>query len=216
GRRSRRRTRKRGGSADSAAESEPAPRTTEVVAKARPVREPITEPQRLKGSTRLEAKKQRRRDGRDAGRRRAVVTEAEFLARRESVERVMVVRSVADRIEIGVLEDSVLAEHYVAKAANASLIGNVYLGRVQNVLPDTERARLKKILKEVLPDGVGVIVRTAAEGATEEQLTVDVNRLTAQWQHISTQVEKVQAPALLHSEPDLLVKIIRDVFNEDF
>ncbi|MFD1713962.1 Rne/Rng family ribonuclease [Amnibacterium flavum] len=268
----------------------------------------ITEPQKIKGSTRLEAKKQRRRDGRDAGRRRTVVTEAEFLARRESVDRVMVVRSTDSRIEIGVLEDGVLAEHYVAKAQNASLIGNVYLGRVQNVLPsmeaafvdigrgrnavlysgevdwdaaavegeknqprrielalkpgdrvlvqvtkdpvghkgarltsqislpgrylvyvpggsmngisrklpDTERARLKRILKEVLPDGVGVIVRTAAEGATEEQLTLDVNRLTAQWQHISEQVEKANAPALLHSEPDLLVKIIRDVFNEDF
>jgi len=268
----------------------------------------ITEPQKVKGSTRLEAKKQRRRDGRDAGRRRAVVTEAEFLARRESVERVMIVRSADGRIEIGVLEDGILAEHYVAKAQNASLIGNVYLGRVQNVLPsmeaafvdigrgrnavlysgevdweaaaaegeknqprrielalkggdrvlvqvtkdpvghkgarltsqislpgrylvyvpggsmngisrklpDTERARLKKILKEVLPDGVGVIVRTAAEGATEEQLTRDVNRLTNQWKHISEQVEKANAPALLHSEPDLLVKIIRDVFNEDF
>ncbi|MET0590816.1 MAG: Rne/Rng family ribonuclease [Naasia sp.] len=269
---------------------------------------PITEPQRVKGSTRLEDKKQRRRDGRDAGRRRAVVTEAEFLARRESVDRVMVVRSADSRIEIGVLEDGVLAEHYVAKSANASLIGNVYLGKVQNVLPsmeaafvdigrgrnavlysgevdwdaaaeageknqprrielalkagdrvlvqvtkdpvghkgarltsqislpgrylvyvpggsmngisrklpDTERARLKKILKEVLPEGVGVIVRTAAEGATEEQLTRDVTRLTSQWQHISEQLEKANAPALLHSEPDLLVKIIRDVFNEDF
>ncbi|BDZ46566.1 Rne/Rng family ribonuclease [Naasia aerilata] len=304
---SRRRNRRRSGSgggddrpADEVQEAAPRPR--------RRVIEEITEPQKVKGSTRLEAKKQRRRDGRDAGRRRAVVTEAEFLARRESVERVMVVRSAAGRIEIGVLEDGVLAEHYVAKSQNQSLIGNVYLGRVQNVLPsmeaafvdigrgrnavlysgevdwdaaaaegeknqprrielalkagdkvlvqvtkdpvghkgarltsqvslpgrylvyvpngsmngisrklpDTERARLKKILKEVLPDGVGVIVRTAAEGATDEQLAVDVNRLTAQWQHISSQVESVQAPALLHSEPDLLVKIIRDVFNEDF
>ncbi|PJJ71967.1 ribonuclease E [Diaminobutyricimonas aerilata] len=271
--------------------------------------EPITEPQKIKGSTRLEAKKQRRRDGRDAGRRRTVVTEAEFLARRESVDRVMVVRSKGQRIQIGVLEDGVLVEHYVARNQDASLIGNVYLGRVQNVLPsmeaafvdigrgrnavlysgevdweaaaaesetknqprrielalkagdrvlvqvtkdpvghkgarltsqvslpgrylvyvpngsmngisrklpDTERARLKKILKEVLPDNVGVIVRTAAEGATEEQLTLDVNRLTQQWADISRQVETVQAPALLHSEPDLLIKIVRDVFNEDF
>ena len=268
----------------------------------------ITEPQKVKGSTRLEAKKQRRRDGRDAGRRRAVITESEFLARRESVERSMVVREKGGRIQIGVLEDGVLVEHYVARNQEASLIGNVYLGRVQNVLPsmeaafvdigrgrnavlysgevdweaaaengeknqprrielalkpgdrvlvqvtkdpvghkgarltsqvslpgrylvyvpngsmngisrklpDTERARLKKILKEVLPDNVGVIVRTAAEGATEEQLTLDVNRLIAQWADISTQLEKVQAPALLHSEPDLLIKIVRDVFNEDF
>lgn len=266
----------------------------------------ITEPQKIKGSTRLEAKKQRRRDGRDAGRRRPVVTEAEFLARRESVDRTMVVREKNQKIQIGVLEDSVLVEHYVARNEEASLIGNVYLGRVQNVLPsmeaafvdigrgrnavlysgevdweaagttgnqprrielalkpgdkilvqvtkdpvghkgarltsqvslpgrylvyvpngsmsgisrklpDTERARLKKILKEVLPENTGVIVRTAAEGATEEQLTLDVNRLTGQWTYISEQLKKANAPALLHSEPDLLVKIVRDVFNEDF
>jgi len=296
---SRRRGRRRGPERDDA-DSGPS---------ARPPRqravEVITEPQRIKGSTRLEAKKQRRRDGRDAGRRRPVVTEAEFLARREAVDRVMVVRSKNGRIQIAVLEDNVLVEHYVARNQDASLIGNVYLGRVQNVLPsmeaafvdigrgrnavlysgevdwdavetgnqprrielalksgdkvlvqvtkdpvghkgarltsqislpgrylvyvpggamngisrklpDTERARLKRILKEVLPESAGVIVRTAAEGATEEQLTRDVQRLTAQWEHISRQNESVQAPALLHSEPDLLVKIVRDVFNEDF
>lgn len=265
----------------------------------------ITEPQRIKGSTRLEAKKQRRRDGREAGRRRTVVTEAEFLARREAVDRDMIVRSKNGRIQIAVLEDNVLVEHYVARSQESSLIGNVYLGRVQNVLPsmeaafvdigrgrnavlysgevdwdavetgnqprrielalksgdrvlvqvtkdpvghkgarltsqislpgrylvyvpggamngisrklpDTERARLKRILKEVLPESSGVIVRTAAEGATEEQLTRDVQRLTSQWEHISKQVETQQAPYLLHAEPDLLVKIVRDVFNEDF
>ena len=302
----RRRTRRRTGEEGRVAGDEPA----NTVVKVRTPREPelITEPQKVKGSTRLEAKKQRRRDGRDAGRRRTVITEAEFLARRESVDRSMVVREKGGRIQIGVLEDGVLVEHYVARNQEASLIGNVYLGRVQNVLPsmeaafvdigrgrnavlysgevdweaaaengeknqprrielalkpgdrvlvqvtkdpvghkgarltsqvslpgrylvyvpngsmngisrklpDTERARLKKILKEVLPDNVGVIVRTAAEGATEEQLTLDVNRLIAQWADISTQLEKVQAPALLHSEPDLLIKIVRDVFNEDF
>ncbi|MBS1673343.1 MAG: Rne/Rng family ribonuclease [Actinobacteria bacterium] len=265
----------------------------------------ITEPKAIKGSTRLEAKKQRRRDGRDAGRRRPVVTEAEFLARREAVDREMIVRSKNGRTQIAVLEDNVLVEHYVARNQDASLIGNVYLGRVQNVLPsmeaafvdigrgrnavlysgevdwagvetgnqprrielalkagdrvlvqvtkdpvghkgarltsqislpgrylvyvpngsmngisrklpDTERARLKRILKEVLPESSGVIVRTAAEGATEEQLTNDVQRLTAQWSYIQKQVESQQAPALLHAEPDLLVKIVRDVFNEDF
>ena len=87
---------------------------------------------------------------------------------------------------------------------------------ISRKLPDTERARLKKILKEVLPESSGVIVRTAAEGATEDQLTRDVQRLTTQWEHISRQIESIQAPALLHSEPDLLVKIVRDVFNEDF
>jgi ribonuclease E len=295
----RRRGRRRGSERDGAdtVESVRAPRQRAV--------EVITEPQRIKGSTRLEAKKQRRRDGRDAGRRRPVVTEAEFLARREAVDRVMVVRSKNGRIQIAVLEDNVLVEHYVARNQDASLIGNVYLGRVQNVLPsmeaafvdigrgrnavlysgevdwdavetgnqprrielalksgdkvlvqvtkdpvghkgarltsqislpgrylvyvpggamngisrklpDTERARLKRILKEVLPESAGVIVRTAAEGATEDQLTRDVQRLTAQWEHISRQNESVQAPALLHSEPDLLVKIVRDVFNEDF
>ncbi|MEO6532476.1 MAG: Rne/Rng family ribonuclease [Pseudolysinimonas sp.] len=310
----RRRTRRRSG--DAPRDGEDAPNTTVRVRQPRQQQEPklITEPQRVKGSTRLEAKKQRRRDGRDAGRRRPVVTEAEFLARRESVDRVMVVRSKFGRIQIGVLEDGVLVEHYVARAADASLIGNVYLGRVQNVLPsmeaafvdigrgrnavlyagevdweaasaaadsdgrdgknqarkielalhpgdrvlvqvtkdpighkgarltsqvslpgrylvyvpngsmngisrklpDTERARLKKILKEVLPDDAGVIVRTAAEGATEEQLTLDVQRLTSQWAEIEHAVETQQAPALLHSEPDLLIKIVRDVFNEDF
>lgn len=299
----RRRARRRSGEDDRRGLDDP----ENTVVKVRQPREPelITEPQRVKGSTRLEAKKQRRRDGRDAGRRRAVVTEAEFLARRESVDRVMVVRSKHERIQIGVLEDGVLAEHYVARSQEASLIGNVYLGRVQNVLPsmeaafvdigrgrnavlysgevdwdaaenpggprrielalkpgdrvlvqvtkdpvghkgarltsqvslpgrylvyvpngsmngisrklpDTERARLKKILKEVLPENVGVIVRTAAEGATEEQLTVDVQRLTQQWASISEKVAVGQAPALLHSEPDLLIKIVRDVFNEDF
>ena len=266
----------------------------------------ITEPQRVKGSTRLEAKKQRRRDGRDTGRRRRlVITESEFLARRESVDREMIVRTAADRIQIGVLEDKVLVEHYVARSSESSLIGNVYLGRVQNVLPsmeaafvdigrgrnavlysgevdwsefegassarkienvlkpgdpvlvqvtkdpvghkgarltsqislpgrflvyvpggamngisrklpDTERARLKKILKEVLPSGAGVIVRTAAEGATEDQVTGDVQRLTRQWDSIQQRVAKGGGPTLLHSEPDMLIKIIRDVFNEDF
>jgi ribonuclease E len=305
----RRRSRRRPGEEPRDGDNDP----NTVVKVRQPRKEPvlITEPQRVKGSTRLEAKKQRRRDGRDAGRRRPVVTEAEFLARRESVDRLMVVRASANRIQIGVLEDGVLVEHYVAKAAEASLIGNVYLGRVQNVLPsmeaafvdigrgrnavlysgevdwdaaaanaegdaknqprrielalkpgdrvlvqvtkdpvghkgarltsqvslpgrylvyvpngsmngisrklpDTERARLKTILKQVLPENVGVIVRTASEGATEEQLTLDVNRLTSQWAEISRLVETSQAPVLLHSEPDLLVKIVRDVFNEDF
>ncbi|PZE82191.1 ribonuclease E/G [Curtobacterium sp. MCBD17_032] len=289
----RRRTRRRGSSSDRE-QAEPRRREPEL----------ITEPQRIKGSTRLEAKKQRRRDGRDAGRRRQVVTEDEFLARRESVDRQMIVRSSSSTIEIGVLEDNVLAEHYVTKSQNVSLIGNVYLGKVQNVLPsmeaafvdigrgrnavlyagevdwnsvdtshgrrieaalkpgdkvlvqvtkdpvghkgarltsqvslpgrylvyvpngsmngisrklpDTERARLKKILKEVLPEHAGVIVRTAAEGATEDQLTRDVQRLTSQWEAIEKKVQNGQAPVMLHSEPDLLVKIVRDVFNEDF
>jgi len=270
----------------------------------------ITEPQRIKGSTRIEAKRQRRRDSREIGRRRPVVTETEFLARRESVDRQMVVRTKDGRIQIGVLEDKVLVEHYVARSSESSIIGNVYIGKVQNVLPsmeaafvdigrgrnavlysgevdwdaaaaagdgdknqprkielalksgdtilvqvtedpvghkgarltsqislpgryvvyvpsgsingisrklpDSERVRLKKILSTVLPESAGVIVRTAAEGASEEQLTLDVQRLTAQWDAIQKKIETGIAPQLLHSEPDLLVKIIRDVFNEDF
>jgi ribonuclease E len=97
-------------------------------------------PQKVRGSTRLEAKRQRRRDGREGSRRRGTVTETEFLARRESVDRVMVVRETADRTQIAVLEDNVVVEHYVARSEESSLIGNVYLGRVQNVLPSMEAA----------------------------------------------------------------------------
>ena len=260
----------------------------------------------LKGSVRLEAKRQRRREGRDAGRRRApILTEAEFLARRESVDRVMVVRQTDGRTQIAVLEDGVLVEHYVDRGSSSSMVGNVYLGRVQNVLPsmeaafvdigrgrnavlyagevnwdaagldgqprriemalksgdpvlvqitkdplghkgarltsqvslpgrylvyvpdgsntgisrklpDTERSRLKAILKKIVPEGAGVIVRTAAEGASEEELTRDITRLQAQWEDIEKKRESATPPSLLSSEPDLAIKVIRDVFNEDF
>jgi ribonuclease E len=261
----------------------------------------------LSGSTRLEAKKQRRREGREAGRRRApIVSEAEFLARREAVERVMVIRQNKDLTQIAVLEDKVLVEHYVARESQTSLIGNVYLGRVQNVLPsmeaafvdigkgrnavlyagevnwsslgakngqarkiesvlksgqsilvqvskdpighkgarltsqislpgrflvyvpdgttsgisrklpDTERTRLKTLLKEIVPDTAGVIVRTAAEGASEEDLTRDVERLKARWEDIESKVSGGNAPQLLYGEPDLTLKVVRDLFTEDF
>ncbi|MCY7412677.1 MAG: ribonuclease E/G, partial [Salinibacterium sp.] len=134
----RRRSRRRPG--EELRPGDEAPNTVVRVRQPRQQPEPSNEPTRVRGSTRLEAKKQRRRDGRDAGRRRPVVTESEFLARRESVDRVMVVRSKFDRIQIAVLEDGVLVEHYVAKSQEASLIGNVYLGRVQNVLPSMEAA----------------------------------------------------------------------------
>ena len=99
------------------------------------------EVQGLKGSTRLEAKKQRRREGRDSGRRRPpIITESEFLARREAVDRAMVVRQRGDRTQIAVLEDGVLVEHYVDKSSHQSFVGNVYLGKVQNVLPSMEAA----------------------------------------------------------------------------
>ncbi|TCM43609.1 ribonuclease E/G [Kribbella sp. VKM Ac-2568] len=260
----------------------------------------------VEGSTRLEAKKQRRREGRAAGRRRApIVTEAEFLARRESVERTMVIRARGDLTQIAVSEDNVLVEHYVAQEEQVSLIGNVYLGRVQNVLPsmeaafidigkgrnavlyagevdwntlgggngprkiesvlksgqavlvqvtkdpighkgarltnqislpgryvvyvprggnggisrklpDTERNRLKGILKDIVPDEAGVIVRTAAEGATEDELTADVRRLQTYWEDIEKKSKSGQAPQLLHGEPDLLIRVVRDLFTEDF
>ena len=94
----------------------------------------------LKGSTRLEAKRQRRRDGREAGRRRHSITESEFLARRESVSRKMLVREQDGLNQIAVLEDDILVEHYVARHTQVSMVGNVYLGRVQNVLPSMEAA----------------------------------------------------------------------------
>jgi ribonuclease E len=261
----------------------------------------------VKGSTRLEAKRQRRRDGRDSGRRRApILTEAEFLARREAVDRVMAVRQNGDRTQIGVLEDSILVEHYVTRATATSYVGNVYLARIQNVLPsmeaafvdigksrngvlyagevnwdaaglegkaraienalspgdavlvqvtkdpighkgarltsqislpgrflvyvpgggmtgisrklpDTERHRLKAILKKIVPEDAGVIVRTAAEGASEEDLTRDVERLKAQWESIQRAAAKPKAaPTLVYGEPDLAIRVVRDVFNEDF
>jgi ribonuclease E len=133
---SRRRTRRRR-RGSSTGEVEDAPG---VVTRVREVRATRDEVVGVRGSTRLEAKKQRRREGREAGRRRQVITEAEFLARRESVERVMVVRAKEGRTQIGVLEDGVLVEHYVSRETNASMAGNIYLGRVQNVLPSMEAA----------------------------------------------------------------------------
>ncbi len=304
----RRRRRRRSGSGG---DSDDPPGTTTKVREPRKDRDEV---QGVKGSTRLEAKKQRRREGREAGRRRTIITEAEFLARRESVERVMVVRATDERTQIGVLEDDVLVEHYVSRETTSTMVGNVYLGRVQNVLPsmeaafvdigkgrnavlyagevnwdaaglsngeprrienaltsgqsvlvqvtkdpighkgarltsqvslpgrylvyvpegsmtgisrklpENERARLKAILKEVVPDSAGVIVRTAAEGASEEELRRDVERLTKAWDKIKSKAEAKKekkasaggAPTLLHAEPDMTVRVIRDIFNEDF
>ncbi|TXL61882.1 Rne/Rng family ribonuclease [Aeromicrobium terrae] len=298
-----RRRRRRARAGENASSSPDDPENT--VVKVREGRSAEDEITGVSGSTRLEAKKQRRREGREAGRRRApIVSEAEFLARRESVKREMVVRQRDQYTQIAVLEDGVLVEHYVARESQTSLIGNVYLGKVQNVLPsmeaafvdigagrnavlyagevdwslvgngkqrkiedalspgqailvqvtkdpigqkgarltsqvslpgrflvyvpngqtsgisrklpENERARLKSLLKEVLPEDAGVIVRTAAEGATEEQLTRDVTALTARWQDIEKKVEAGKAPELLYAEPDLVIKVVRDLFNEDF
>ncbi|GAB3929629.1 hypothetical protein GCM10029976_029590 [Kribbella albertanoniae] len=302
-RRRRRRRRRKGEEGTSAADD-----PDEIVVRVREPRSKNTsnEVTAIEGSTRLEAKKQRRREGRAAGRRRApIVSEAEFLARRESVERTMVIRSREDLTQIAVSEDNVLVEHYVAQAEHTSLIGNVYLGRVQNVLPsmeaafidigkgrnavlyagevdwatlggangprkieqvlksgqavlvqvtkdpighkgarltnqislpgryvvyvprggnggisrklpDTERNRLKTILKDIVPDEAGVIVRTAAEGASEEELTADVSRLQEVWAEIDKKSKNGQAPQMLSAEPDLLIRVVRDLFTEDF
>ena len=89
---------------------------------------------------------------------------------------------------------------------------------ISRKLPDTERTRLKTILRQVVPEDAGVIVRTAAEGASEEELRRDVERLTAQWEEIEEKVAKgsSNAPTLLHGEPDLAIRVVRDIFNEDF
>ncbi|TDD43935.1 translation initiation factor IF-2 N-terminal domain-containing protein [Saccharopolyspora elongata] len=311
-RRRRRRRRRKGSSDDESSAREDDPPNTVVH-----VREPAAETRQdssddevraVKGSTRLEAKRQRRRDGREAGRRRApVLSESEFLARRESVDRKMVVRQNGDQTQIAVLEDNVLVENFVTSSGSGSLVGNVYLGRVQNVLPsmeaafvdigrgrnavlyagevdwdaaglagkarrieqalqtgdsvlvqvtkdpvghkgarlttqislpgrflvyvpgggatgisrklpDTERKRLKEILKRIVPDNAGVIIRTASEGTSEEALDRDVRRLQAQWEVIKEKAETpgAQAPQLLYEEPDLLIKVVRDLFTEDF
>jgi ribonuclease E len=112
----------------------------EKAPKEKPQREKPEPEEKDSGSTRVDAKRSRRRDTRDNSRRRSSVTESEFLARRESVERTMVVRDKDGRIQIGVLEDGLLVEHYVAQSQGGSLIGNVYLGKVQNVLPSMEAA----------------------------------------------------------------------------
>ncbi len=289
-----------------------------TVVKVREAREKSDRPTRERSTRDRNSRNSRDRGGRDRDRndsyrepyrrRGTILTDADFLARRENVDREMVVRQIGDRIQIAVIEDNVMVEHYVNRNANVSYVGNVYLGRVQNVLPsmeaafvdigkgrnavlyagevnwdaagiseseprkiemvlktgqpvlvqvtkdpigqkgarltsqislpgryvvfvpgggmsgiskrlpESERTRLKAILKNLIPDTAGVIVRTAAEGVSEEELTADVERLKAQWEDIYQKSENpnFHAPALLLSEPDLAVRVIRDIFNEDF
>ncbi|WP_306496826.1 Rne/Rng family ribonuclease [Corynebacterium striatum] len=277
----------------------------------------IEEPKAIKGSTRIEAQRRRRAELREKGRvRQHIVSQAEFLARRESVERTMVVRDkertdgVGIITQVGVLEDDLLVEHFVTTEAQTSLIGNIYLGRVQNVLPSMEaafidigqgrngvlyagevdwraaglggrgrkienalksgdqvlvqvakdpighkgarlttqislagrylvyvpggrsagisrklpvpeRKRLKGILERVIPGDGGAIIRTAAENVSEEAIATDVNRLHNLWEDITKRADhekstKGAKPVTLYEEPDLLVKVVRDLFNEDF
>ena len=212
--------------------------------------------------------------------------------------------------QMAVLEDGVVVEHFVTSAASASLVGNIYLGIVQNVLPsmeaafvdigrgrngvlyagevnweaaglgganrkieqalkpgdyvvvqvskdpvghkgarlttqvslagrylvyvpgasstgisrklpDTERQRLKEILREVVPSDAGVIIRTASEGVKEDDIRTDVSRLQERWTQIEAKAAETKkkaagAAVALYEEPDVLVKVIRDLFNEDF
>lgn len=297
---------------DNAADTAP-----EQVEEPEVVEKQIDEPVALKGSIRLEARRRRRNERREEVRKeRRIVSQAEFLARRESVKRVMVVRErertdhVGNVTQVGVLEDDMLVEHFVTSEAQASMIGNIYLGRVQNVLPSMEaafidigqgrngvlyagdvdwrkpqfkgsgrriekslksgdqvivqvskdpighkgarlttqislagrflvyvpggktagisrklpapeRKRLKDILKQVMPDDGGSIIRTAAEGVSAEAIGGDVARLHAVWEDIQERARKAKNPkghdtVTLYEEPDMLVKVIRDVFNEDF
>lgn len=277
----------------------------------------IDEPKAIRGSTRIEAQKRRRAELREKGRERQhIVSQAEFLARREAVERTMVVRDKQREdgagivTQVGVLEDDLLVEHFVTTEAQASLIGNIYLGRVQNVLPSMEaafvdigqgrngvlyageidwrktklhgrsrkventlksgdqilvqvakdpighkgarlttrislagrylvyvpggrsagisrklpapeRKRLKDILGRVVPGDGGAIIRTAAENVPEEAIATDVQRLHNRWEDISAQAKKEKSskgakPVTLYEEPNMLIKVVRDLFNEDF
>ncbi|NMF08729.1 Rne/Rng family ribonuclease [Corynebacterium xerosis] len=276
----------------------------------------VDEPVAIKGSTRLEAQRRRRADRRAESRKRHVISEAEFLARRESVERTMVVRERRRHdgngmvTQVGVLEDDLLVEHFVTSDTQTSIIGDIYLGRVQNVLPsmeaafidigtdrngvlysadvnwrafgssgrsrriehalkagdqvlvqatkdplghkgarlsmqislagrflvyvpgghsagisrklpEPERKRLKEILKEVTPSGSGTIIRTAAEGVSKDAIEADVQRLEGLWQDIDKRAGEAKArkgakPETMYEEPNMLIKVVRDLFNEDF
>ena len=317
----RRRRRRVAGSDGAAASGETVEEDGVVtVVKVREVRERPVRPARTERPERNDRRGGRRerperndRQGRSEYRepyrkRGTIITDGEFLARRENVDREMLVRQIADRTQIAVIEDGVMVEHYVNRNSNVSYVGNVYLGRVQNVLPsmeaafvdigkgrnavlyagevnwdaagiseseprkietvlktgqpvlvqvtkdpigqkgarltsqislpgryvvyvpgggmsgiskrlpETERTRLKAILKNLIPEEAGVIVRTAAEGVSEEDLTSDVARLKAQWDDIyaKTQNTNFNPPVALYQEPDLAVRVIRDIFNEDF
>ena len=279
--------------------------------------EHIEEPKAIRGSTRIEAQKRRRAELREKGRNRQhIVSRAEFLARREAVERTMVVRDKEREdgagiiTQVGVLEDDLLVEHFVTTESQASLIGNIYLGRVQNVLPSMEaafvdigqgrngvlyageidwrktklhgrarkvenalksgdqvlvqvakdpighkgarlttqislagrylvyvpggrsagisrklpapeRKRLKDILGRVVPGDGGAIIRTAAENVPEEAIATDVNRLHSRWEDIIAHAKKEKSskgakPVTMYEEPNMLIKVVRDLFNEDF
>ena len=296
----RRRRRRRGGS--KAEESD------ETMSRRSRKQQYIDEITDVEGSTRLEAKKQRRRDNRRERSRQNQLMEQDFLARREHVERLMVVRERERHTQISVIEDNVLVEHYVSDIQEVATVGNIYLGRVQNVLPsmeaafvdigqarngvlyagevnwdsarlegqprrielafksgdpvlvqvtkdpighkgarltsqvtlagrflvlvpsggmtgvsrklsERERARLKNIVSKIAPKDMGVIIRTAAEGASEEAITKDLENLVRQWERITAKRDEFlhgKRPKLLQGEPDVAIRVVRDIFNDDF
>jgi ribonuclease E len=213
----------------------------------------------------------------------------------------MLITQIGERDQIAVLEERTLVEHYITRSGARSMVGNVYLGKVQNVLPgmeaafvdlgrgrnavlyagevsydeeiegqapriesvlrsgqnvmvqvtkdpmggkgarltqeislpgrylvlvpnsdvfgisrrlpEKERGRLKDILKKLRPAEHGLIVRTAAEGATAEDLAADLERLIAEWQDIAKSAKRGRAPRVMYEEPELTVRVVRDLFT---
>src|SRR5205814_298439 len=215
----RRRRKRRRGSADAEVTAPDDPPDT--VVHVREPHNPADDVRAIKGSTRLEAKKQRRREGRNA-----VLYAGEVNFDASGLEgqpkRIESALKPGQAVIVQVTKDPVghkgarltslvsLPGRYLVYVPGASMTG------ISRKLPDTERNRLKQILKKVMPENAGVIVRTAAEGAAEEELARDVSRLAAQWEAIEKKSKTASAPAMLYGEPDLTIRVIRDVFNEDF
>ncbi len=103
-----------------------------------------------------------------------------------------------------------LPGRFVVLMPNSSTYG------ISKRLDDNERKRLRRVLDQVKPEQHGIIVRTAAEGVTEDELRRDVIRLVRQWEEIENLGAKSQAPALLYREPDMAVRIIREEFNKEY
>jgi ribonuclease E len=301
--RSRTRSRSRGGAtktpaAKPEADTKPPKEPTQTKEPGRPRRRTVEEQVAAGGPTRG-IRTTRSRTGRDGRRRR----EPQLTPPRVT-DKLMVITEHGDRDQIAVLEENVLVQHYVTRTGATSMVGNVYLGRVQNVLPgmeaafvdvgrgrngvlyagevnyapediegpaprieqilkagqgvmvqvtkdpmggkgarltanlslagrfivlapnqnlqgisrrldDDARKRLKTMLKRVKPPEHGVIVRTAAEAATEEELEADLRRLLATWDTIQKTAKRSKAPAVLYEEPELTVRVVRDLFTDE-
>ncbi|MCA1832221.1 MAG: Rne/Rng family ribonuclease [Actinobacteria bacterium] len=254
-------------------------------------------------STRLAARAQRR--GQRPPQRRRRLSEEEAKALRGEAK-TLLIHAAHERTQIAVLENRQLIQHYVTRETSQTMVGNIYLGRVQNViagmeaafvdlgrgrnavlyagevnyaqedlegdaqpriekvlksgqpvlvqvtkdpigtkgarltaqislagrylvlapeqrltgisrrLHEDERARLRQALRDIRPDGHGVIVRTAAEGATKEALQRDLAHLVKQWDEIKKKQKRAKAPAVLNEEPELVMRVVRDIFSGDF